>query len=109
MLVFRDVKICGNPVSSRMLAPAGIRGIPPPLRPKEVMYGGFDCASGEITHSIGDRKCGMNSLIFMIASVKSYGGFNLRRLYDNGYFHHSGPVQEWLGNPHRITFFWRLP
>ena len=74
------------------------------------MYGGVDYATGEITYTIADSKSGMNSLTFLIALVKSYGGWKICLVCDNGGSHQARVVREWLtANSHRITSYWLPP
>jgi transposase len=77
---------------------------------KKVVYGGVDYATGKITYTVASSKSGTNFLLFLIALVKSYAGHKVRLVCDNGRFHHTRAVQEWLkANSDRITIYWLPP
>jgi transposase len=95
-----------------MWAPVGKQPeIPAPgQNEKKVVYGGVDYATGKITYTIADSKSGLNFLIFLISLAKSYAGRKVRLVCDNGRFHHTLAVQEWLqSNSDRITVYWLPP
>jgi hypothetical protein len=49
----------------------------------------------------------MNFLIFLIALVKSYKRRRIRPVCDNGRFHHTQAVQDWLAaHFNRTTVHW---
>jgi hypothetical protein len=81
-----------------MWAPVGKQPeIPAPgQNKKKVVYGGVDYATGKITYTVADSKSGTNFLIFLVALVKSYAGCKIRLVCDNGRFHHTRAIQEWL-------------
>jgi hypothetical protein len=63
-------------------------------------------ATGKITYTVGDSESGMNFLVFLIALVRSYAGRKTRLVRDNGRFHHTPAIQEWLKvNSDRITIY----
>ena len=98
-LVFQDeVEIHRHPTLSRMWGPVGKRPeIPAPgQNEKKVVYGGVDYATGKITYTIADSKSGMNFLVFLMVLVKSYTGRKIRLVCDNGRFHHTRAIREWL-------------
>ena len=69
-----------------------------------------DYATGKITYTIADSKSGTNFLVFLVALVKSYAGRKIRLVCDNGRFHHTSAIQEWLkANSDRITIYWLPP
>ena len=69
-----------------------------------------DPSTGKITYTIADSKNGMNFLVFLVALVKAYAGRKIRLVCDNGRFHHTRAVQEWLAaNSDRITIYWLPP
>jgi transposase len=77
---------------------------------KKVVYGGVDYATGQITYTVASSKSGTNFLLFLIALVKSYAGHKVRLVCDNGRFHHTRAVHEWLtANSDRITIYWLPP
>jgi DDE superfamily endonuclease len=68
----------------------------------------MDYATGKITCTIADSKSGMNFLVFLVALVKSYSGRKIRLVCDNGRFHHTHAIQEWLkANSDRIVLVHR--
>jgi len=112
-LVFQDeVEIHRHPALARMWAPVGTQPeIPAPGKnEKEVVYGGVDYATGRITYTIAASKSGTNFLAFLVALVAAYAGRKIRLVCDNGRFHHTQAVREWL-EAHRdqITIFWLPP
>src|SRR6516164_7012125 len=112
-LVFQDeVEVHRHPTLSRMWAPVGKQPeIPAPgQNEKKVVYGGVDYVTGKITYTVADSKSGMNFLIFLAALVKSYAGRRIRLVCDNGRFHHTHAIKEWLeANSDRITIYWLPP
>jgi len=112
-LVYQDeVEIHRHPALARMWAPVGTQPeIPAPGKnEKEVVYGGVDFATGRITYTIAKTKSGTNFLAFLVVLVAAYAGRKIRLVCDNGRFHHTKAVQEWL-EAHRdqITIFWLPP
>jgi transposase len=112
-LVFQDeVEIHRHPSLARMWAPVGSQPeVPAPGKnEKKVVYGGVDYATGQTTYTVADTKSGMNFLVFLIALVAAYAGRKVRLVCDNGRFHHTKAVQEWLAvNKHRIEIYWLPP
>lgn len=112
-LVFQDeVEIHRHPALARMWAPVGTQPeIPAPGKnEKEVVYGGVDYATGRITYTIAETKSGTNFLAFLVALVAAYGGRKIRLVCDNGRFHHTKAVQEWLeAHRNQIAIFWLPP
>jgi transposase len=109
-LVFQDeVEIHQHPTLTRMWAPVGSQPeVPAPGKnEKRVVYGGVDYANGKITHTIAATKSGVNFLAFLIALVATYAGRKIRLVCDNGRFHHTKAVQQWLA-AHRdqIEIYW---
>src|SRR5208283_2929066 len=98
-LVFQDeVEIHRHPTLTRMWAPVGTQPqVPAPGKnEKQVVYGGVDYATGKITYTIAATKSGVNFLAFLIALVTAYAGRRIRLVCDNGRFHFTKPVQQWL-------------
>lgn len=112
-LVFQDeVEIHRHPALARMWAPVGSQPeIPAPGKnEKKVVYGGVDYATGKTTYTVAASKSGGNFLTFLIALVAAYAGRKIRLVCDNGRFHHTKAVQEWLAaNKDRIEVFWLPP
>lgn len=95
-----------------MWAPVGTQPqVPAPgQNQKQVVYGGVDYASSKITYTIADTKSGVNFLAFLIALVAAYAGRKVRLVCDNGRFHCTKAVQQWLAD-HRsqIEIYWLPP
>jgi hypothetical protein len=112
-LVFQDeVEIHRHPTLTRRWAPVGAQPqVPAPgQNSKQVVYGGVDYASSKITYTIADTKSGVNFLAFLIALAAAYAGRKIRLVCDNGRFHCTKPVQQWLAD-HRsqIEIYWLPP
>lgn len=112
-LVFQDeVEIHRHPTLTRMWAPVGKQPeVPAPGKnEKKVVYGGVDYATGRIVHTIADTKSGTNFLAFLIVLVTAYAGRKIRLVCDNGRFHHTKAVYEWLAaHADQITVYWLPP
>jgi transposase len=112
-LVFQDeVEIHRHPTLTRMWAPVAAQPeVPAPGKnEKQVVYGGVDYASGKITHTIAASKSGVHFLAFLVALVGSYAGRKVRLVCDNGRFHCTKAVQQWLAeHRHLIEIYWLPP
>lgn len=112
-LVFQDeVEIHRHPALARMWARVGSQPeVPAPGKnEKKVVYGGIDYASGQTTYTIADTKSGTNFLEFLVALVAAYAGRKVRLVCDNGRFHQTKAVQQWLAaNQDRVEVFWLPP
>ena len=77
---------------------------------KKVVYGGVDYRTGKLTYTVADSKCGAEFLAFLILMVKTYAGWKIRMVCDNGRFHTTQAVQAWLAE-HRdqIEIYWLPP
>ena len=112
-LVFQDgTEIHRHPTLTRMW---GLKGLQPEVpspgeNQKKVVYGGIDYASGQITYTVADTKSGYNFLAFLITLVTAYAGRKIRLVCDNGRFHHTRAVKQWL-KAHRdvVQIFWLPP
>ena len=106
-----EVEVHRHPTLSRMWAPVGKQTeVPAPGQNEKKVDGGVDYATGKITYTIADSKSGVNFLVFLVALVKSYAGRKIRLVCDNGRFHHTRAIQEWLeANSDRITIYWLPP
>lgn len=106
------MEIHRHPALTRMWAPVGQQPeIPAPGRnEKKVVYGGVNYKTGKLTYTIADSKCGAAFLIFLIALLRQYVGRKIVLVCDNGRFHTTKAVNEWL-DAHRdqITVFWLPP
>ena len=112
-LLFQDeVEIHRHPALARMWAPVGSQPeIPAPGKnEKKVIYGGIDYATGKTTFTVADTKSGVNFLAFLIVLVAAYAGRKIRLVCDNGRFHHTKAVQQWLADhKDQIEIFWLPP
>ncbi len=112
-LIFQDeVEIHRLPTLTRIWAPVGFQPeVPAPgQNEKKVIYGGVDYATGKTTYTEADTKSGVHFLTFLIALVAAYAGRKIRLVCDNGRFHHTKAVQQWLAE-HRdqIEVYWLPP
>lgn len=77
---------------------------------KTVVYGGVDYATGRITYTIAPTKSGANFLVFLKALVRAYPGRRIRLVCDNGRFHHTKAVAQWLDEQRQqIEVYWLPP
>jgi transposase len=112
-LIFQDeVEIHRLPALTRIWAPVGFQPeVPAPGKnEKKVIYGGVDYATGKTTYTEADTKSGVNFLAFLVALVAAYAGRKIRLVCDNGRFHHTKAVQQWLAeHKDQIEVFWLPP
>lgn len=112
-LVFQDeMEIHLHPTLTQMWGPVGQQPqIPSPGKnEKRVVYGGVDYKSGKIVYTVAETKSGHNFLAFLTALVTAYAGRKIRLVCDNGRFHHTKAVGQWLrNNRDRIEVFWLPP
>ena len=113
MLIFQDeMEIHRHPTLTRMWAPVGQQPeVPAPGKnEKMVVYGGVDYRTGKVTYTLARSKCGAEFLTFLMVLVAAYAGRKIRLVCDNGRFHTTKAVQEWLA-AHRdeIEVFWLPP
>ena len=109
-LIYQDeVEIHRLPSLARMWARVGSQPeVPAPGKnEKQVVYGGVDYATGRTTYTIAATKSGVNFLAFLAVLVAAYPGRKIRLVCDNGRFHHTKAVQQWLAD-HRdqLEVFW---
>lgn len=101
-----------HPVLARTWAKVGSQPeVPAPGKnEKQVVYGGVNYVTGNITHTVAATKSGANFLVFLMFLVKVYAGRKIRLVCDNGRFHHTKSVYEWLA-AHRdqIEIYWLPP
>ncbi len=112
-LVFQDeVEIHRHPTLTRMWAAVGTQPeVPAPGKnEKQVVYGGVDYATGKITYTIAATKSGVNFLAFLIALVGAYAGRKICLVCDNGRFHSTKAVEQWLAaHREQIAIYWLPP
>jgi putative transposase len=113
VLIFQDeVEIHLYPALARMWARVGQQPeVPAPGKnEKKVVYGGVDYKTGKLTYTIADTKCGGAFLAFLIALVAAHAGRKIRLVCDNGRFHTTKAVQQWLvEHRHEIEIYWLPP
>ncbi len=95
-----------------MWAPVGEQPeVPAPgQNEKRVVYGGVGYATGKITHTVAESKSGAHFLAFLVALVAAYAGRKVRLVCDNGRFHTTKAVRQWLAE-HRdeVEVYWLPP
>jgi hypothetical protein len=109
-LIFQDeMEIHRHPALTRMWAPVGHQPqVPAPGKnEKQVVYGGVNYKTGRLTYTLAATKCGAAFLVFLMVLVKQYAGKKIIVVCDNGRFHRTKAVLEWL-TAHRdqITIYW---
>lgn len=113
MLIFQDeVEIHLHPSLARQWAPIGQQPeVPAPGKnEKKVVYGGVDYRTGALTYTVASTKCGAEFLIFLALLLTKYAGRKICVVCDNGRFHHTKAVQEWLHEHRdRIRIYWLPP
>ena len=111
--MFQDeVEIHLHPALSRMWARVGQQPeVPAPGKnEKRVVYGGINYVTAKTTYTIAGSKSGVNFLAYLQALVKAYAGRKVRLVCDNGRFHHTKAVRQWLkANRQRLEIFWLPP
>ena len=112
-LVFQDeVEIHRLPTLTRMWGLVGSQPeVPSPgQNEKKVVYGGVDYATGQIVQTIADSKSGWHFLTFLMVLIKVYAGRKVRLVCDNGRFHHTRAVREWLAaHADQLMIYWLPP
>lgn len=112
-MIYQDeVEIHKLPALARMWSPVGKQPeVPAPgTNEKKVVYGGVDYKTGKLTYTIADTKCGAEFLAFLIVLVARYAGRKIRLVCDNGRFHTTKAVQQWLADhQHQIEIYWLPP
>jgi transposase len=106
------MEIHRHPALTRMWAPVGQQPeVPAPgQNEKKVVYGGVDYKTGKLTYTVADTKSGVEFLAFLVVLVARYVGHKILLVCDNGRFHSTKTVQQWLAE-HRdqIEVFWLPP
>jgi transposase len=109
-LVFQDeVEIHRHPALARMWAPVGTQPeVPAPgQNEKQVVYGGVDYATSQVTYTVAATKSGVSFLAFLIVLATAYAGRKVRLVCDNGRFHHTKAVAAWLvAHRDQIEIYW---
>ena len=103
------MEIHRHPALARMWSPVGEQPeVPAPGKnEKQVVYGGVNSKTGKFTYTLAATKCGAAFLVFLMVLVKQYAGKKIILVCDNGRFHRTAAVFEWLA-AHRdqITVYW---
>jgi transposase len=77
---------------------------------KKVVYGGVNYKTGKLTYTIAETKCGAAFLAFLVSLVAAYAGRKIRLVCDNGRFHTTKAVQQWLiDHQDQIEIYWLPP
>jgi transposase len=113
VLIYQDeVEIHRHPTLTRAWAQRGKQPqVPAPGKnEKQVIYGGVDYKTARLTYTVAGSKCGAEFIVFLAALLAAYSGQRIRLVCDNGRFHHTKAVQEFL-NEHRdqIRVYWLPP
>ena len=100
----------------RIWAPVGYGYQPevpaPGKNEKKVIYGGVDYATGKRRPTPWPtlKSVSPTSLAFLITLVAAYAGRKVRLVCDNGRFHHTKAVDQWLAeHQDQIEIFWLPP
>jgi len=101
-----------HPALTRMWARVGQQPVVPApgQNEKKVVYGGVDYKTGKLTYTLADTKSGTEFLAFLVVLVARYVGRKILLVCDNGRFHTTKAVEQWLVE-HRdqIEVFWLPP
>ena len=113
MLIYQDeVEIHRHPALTRAWAPRGKQPqVPAPGKnEKQVIYGGVDYKTAQLTYTVAMSKCGAEFIVFLTALLAAYAGRRILMVCDNGRFHHTKAVQKFL-EEHRdqIRVYWLPP
>jgi transposase len=106
------MEIHRHPALTRAWAPVGKQAeVPAPGKnEKRVVYGGVDYKTGNFTYTIAATKCGTEFLVFLLALIKRYAGQKIILVCDNGRFHATHAVREFLAaHSDQLRVFWLPP
>jgi transposase len=113
VLIFQDeMEIHRHPALARMWAPVGQQPeVPAPGKnEKKVVYGGVDYRTGKLTYTLADTKCSAAFLVFLTALLAAYAGKKIRLVCDNGRFHTTQAVENFLARHcDQIAIYWLPP
>lgn len=113
MLIYQDeMEIHRHPVLTSLWARRGHQPqVPAPGKnEKQVVYGGVDYRTGQLTYTVAASKCGAQFIVFLTALLVAYQGRRIRMVCDNGRFHHTQAVQQFLDeHRHQISIYWLPP
>lgn len=112
-MIYQDeMEIHRHPALTRAWAPVGKQAeVPAPGKnEKRVVYGGVDYKTGDFTYTIAATKCGTEFLVFLLALIKRYAGQKIILVCDNGRFHATQAVREFLAvHRDQLRVFWLPP
>jgi transposase len=101
-----------HPHLTRMWAPLGQQPqvSAPGKNQKTIVYGGVNYRTGKLTYTVADTKCGAQFLVFLTTLLAGYVGKRLKVVCDNGRFHTTKAVRDFL-RQHRqeMTVIWLPP
>jgi transposase len=113
VLIFQDeMEIHRHPALARMWAPVGQQPeVPAPGKnEKKVVYGGVDYRTGKLTYTLAATKCSAAFLVFLTALLAAYAGKKIRLVCDNGRFHTTQAVENFLARHcDQIAIYWLPP
>lgn len=106
------MEIHRHPALTRMWALKGRQPeVPAPgQNAKQVVYGGVDYRTGVLTYTVADRKCGADFVAFLATLLLAYAGQRILLVCDNGRFHTTKAVRDFLA-AHRadLRVIWLPP
>lgn len=98
-----------HPTLTQMWARRGVQPeVPAPGKnEKRTVYGGLDYKTGKFTQTVAASKCGAEFITFLVALLAAYAGRRICLVCDNGRFHHTKAVQEFLvAHQDRLRIYW---
>ncbi len=101
-----------HPTLTRMWARRGQQPeVPAPGKnQKRTVYGGLDYKTGKFTYTTAASKCGAEFIVFLTALLAAYVGRRICLVCDNGRFHDTKAVREFLDQHRdRIRIYWLPP
>jgi transposase len=109
-LIYQDeMEIHLHPTLTRMWALRGHQPeVPAPGKnEKRTIYGGLEYKTGKFIQTAAASKCGAEFIVFLTALLTAYVGRRICLVCDNGRFHHTKAVQEFL-TAHRdqLRIYW---
>lgn len=106
------MEIHRHPTLARLWARRGEQPeVPAPgQNEKQVVYGGVDYRTGDLTYTVASAKSGTYFIVFLTALLLKYRGRRIRMVCDNGRFHHTQAVRRFLEeHRHQINVYWLPP
>jgi transposase len=106
------MEIHRHPALTRMWSRRGRQPeVPAPGKnEKRTVYGGLDYTTGKFTYTVSTSKCGSEFIVFLTALLAAYVGRRICLVCDNGRFHDTKAVREFLDRHRdRIRIYWLPP